>query len=380
VETRDAVVVGAGPSGLASAAELGRAGARCLVLERSERVGNSWTRHYARLRLHTARWLSGLPGYPIPRRYGRWVARDDFVRYLEEYANHHALEVRFGTTAKRVEPDGDRWRVVTGDADVVAPTVVIATGYNHTPDVPDWPGRDGFPGLLVHSSEYRDPLPYTGSRVLVVGPGNSGAEIALDLSRGGAAEVHLAVRTPPNIQRRDVAGFPLQLVGMLTLKLPPPTIDAISLRLQKLGFGDLEEYGLPLPRRGVYSRAMGEERIPLIDIGTIDAIKKGEVNVVPAVEGFDGPEVLIAGGRRLEVDAVVAATGYRRGLESLVGHLDVLDSKGLPRVRGGRTLSSAPGLHFVGYTNDLGGLLRRTAIEAREVGRAVRKQREVRSG
>lgn len=380
METRDAVVIGAGPSGLASAAEISLAGASCLVIERGEGVGTSWTRHYARLRLHTARWLSGLPGYPIPRRYGKWVARDDFVRYLGEYARHHSLEVRFGTTVERVESEDGRWRVVTDAGDVTAATVVIATGYNHSPDIPEWPGRDGFHGSLVHSSEYRDPGPYAGKRALVVGPGNSGAEIALDLCRGGAAEVHLAVRTPPNIQRRDVAGFPLQLIGMWTLRLPPATIDAISLRLQKLGFGDLEKYGLPAPRRGVYSRAMGEERIPLIDIGTIDAIKKGEINVVPAMEGFDGANVVLAGGRRLECDAVVVATGYRRGLESLVGDLGVLDGRGLPVVRGGRTSPSAPGMHFVGYTNDLGGLLRRTAIEAREVGRAVREARELRSG
>ena len=373
--SHDAVVIGAGPSGLASAAEIMRQGADCVVLERGDVVGNSWTRHYARLRLHTARSLSGLPGYRIPRQYGKWVARNDLVRYLEEYARHHSLNVRFGVTAERLEREDGRWKIATSAGAFAADTVVIASGYNHTPDVPDWPGREKFRGSLLHSSEYRDPKGYEGKRVLVVGAGNSGAEIALDLSRGGVREVWLAIRTPPNIQRRDLAGFPLQLVGIATLRLPPATVDALSLRLQKLGFGNLEKYGLPPPPRGVYSRAMGEERIPLIDIGTIEAIKRGEIKVVPALERLEETEVVLAGERRLEVDAVVAATGFRRGLEGLVGHLGVLSAKGVPMERGGRTCPGAPGLHFVGYTNDLGGLLRRSAIEAREVGRAVAKSR-----
>src|SRR3954464_7680592 len=123
-----AVVVGAGPGGLAAAAMLRRAGVDALVLERSDAVAASWRSHYDRLHLHTVRWLSHLPGYRIPRRFGRWVARADVVRYLEEYATHHGLDVRLETPATTVDRGGDGWLVRTPDGDISARAVVVATG------------------------------------------------------------------------------------------------------------------------------------------------------------------------------------------------------------------------------------------------------------
>src|SRR4051812_17857566 len=146
---RDAAVIGAGPGGLAAAAMLKQRGVDVLVIERADAVGASWRGHYDRLRLHTVRWLSHLPGYPIPRPNGRRVSRDGVVDYLERYARHHDLEIRFSTEVQRVEradDDGSAgWRLVTdaGD-DVEAEQVVVATGYNHTPLVPDFPGKDDF--------------------------------------------------------------------------------------------------------------------------------------------------------------------------------------------------------------------------------------------
>src|SRR5579875_374157 len=112
---------------------LRRAGVPTIVLDRADTVGSSWRKHYDRLHLHTVRWLSNLPGYRIPRRYGRWVSRDDVIRYLEEYAAHHHLDVRFGTEITRIERDGDEWLVRSSRGDVAARYVVMATGYNHTP-------------------------------------------------------------------------------------------------------------------------------------------------------------------------------------------------------------------------------------------------------
>src|SRR5918995_3043295 len=178
----DAIVIGGGAAGLAAAAMLKRRGLEPVVLERGPEVGWSWYGRYDRLHLHTVRWLSGLPGHRIPRRYGRWPSRERVCEYLRDYAERHGLDVRCGIEAERVERTADGWRVETTAGPLEAARVVVATGYNAQPVVPDWPGKDAFPGTLIHSSIYRNAEPFRGQEVLVVGAGNSAAEIAVDLA------------------------------------------------------------------------------------------------------------------------------------------------------------------------------------------------------
>lgn len=372
---RGAVVLGAGPGGLATAAELGRRGVDAVVVDRAEAVGASWRGHYDRLHLHTVRWLSGLPGLGMPRRYGSWVRRDDVVAYLEDYARHHRLDLRLGTSVSTVERDGDGWLVRTSDGDILADTVVVATGYNHTPLLPDWTGRDGFTGRLLHASTYRNGAAFSGQDVLVVGAGNSGAEIAVDLAEHGAARVRLAVRTPPHMLLREVGGMPTTLVSVLTRYVPSRLIDPVVGVLQRVTVGDLSAHGLTRPSKGVYHRVRSEGQIPILDVGLVGAVRAGQVQVVAAVEFFDGADVVLADGTRIQPDAVVAATGYRRGLEPLVGGLGVLRPDGSPAVHGARTVPHAQGLHFVGYTNPISGMFRELGIDARRIARAVARRR-----
>jgi putative flavoprotein involved in K+ transport len=369
-ERYEAVVIGAGPAGLSAAATLGAAGIETVVFERADAVGSSWRGHYDRLHLHTVRWLSGLPGLPIDRREGRWVSRDGVIRYLERYAEHHRLNIRPGIEVQGLERMGGRWRLQTNRGPVEAATVVVATGFNRDPYLPDWPGRDTFAGELVHSAHYRNPDPYRGRDVLVVGTGNSGAEIAVDLVEGGSRHVMLSVRTPPNIMRRDVAGLPSQAVGVLTRPLPVGLVDRLAAVMQRLTVGDLTPYGMPKPEAGLYTRVK-KDSIPILDVGLIPLLKKRRVEMVPAVEGFDGDDVLLAGGRRIRPDAVIAATGFLRGLESLVGHLGVVERSGRPAVYGDQAHPNAPNLYFVGFTNPLSGNLREVGIEARRIARTV---------
>ena len=231
----EVVVVGAGPGGLAVAAALKARGVEALVVDRTPRVGSSWRGHYDRLHLHTPRRWSGLPGYPIPRRFGRWVARDDVVRYLEEYAAHHRLTLRLGSGVTRVDrsgpgaPEGARWVVRLEDGAIVeARHVVIATGNSNTLDAPDWPGLDGFTGEVVLATDYRNGRPYAGRDVLVVGTGNTGTEIATDLAEHGATRVWLSVRTPPHIVPRTRLGWPAQGTGILVHRLPPRVVDRLG--------------------------------------------------------------------------------------------------------------------------------------------------------
>ncbi|WP_210635904.1 flavin-containing monooxygenase [Streptomyces sp. GESEQ-13] len=366
-------VVGGGPGGLSVAHALRARGVRAVVLERSERVGDSWRRRYDRLHLHTTRRRSALPGLPMPRRFGRWPSRDDVVRYLEKYAEHHRLEIVTGVEVSRIErsEDGAGWLLrATGGRELTGAAVVVATGFNHTPRVPDWPGRDTYTGELLHASQYRNPKPFAGRDVLVVGVGNTGAEIAVDLVEGGASRVRLAVRTPPHIVRRSTAGWPAQYSGILVRRLPVPLVDRISRLQARVAVPDLSEHGLPRPETGLYSRVL-EGAIPVQDVGLIDAVRAGSVEVVAAVKGFEEGEVLLADGERIAPDAVIAATGYERGLEGLVGHLGVLDERGRPVVHGARTPAGAPDLYFTGFTNPISGNLREMALDAQRIARAV---------
>jgi len=306
--------------------------------------------------------------------------------------------VRLGVEVRRIDrADGPGWRLDTSDGPLEAERVVVATGYNHTPSLQEWPGRDGFTGDLVHASRYRNAEPYRGRDVLVVGSGNTGAEIAVDLVEGGAARVRLAVRTPPNIVLREVKlvrapasrqqaggagvrnwGLPNQVAGVTLRRLPPHVVDRIVRTTQRLSVPNLEPHGLPRPERGVYTRIVEDDVIPIIDVGLIDAVKGGGVEIVGALLGFDGDDVVLAGHERIQPEAVIVATGYRRGLERLVGGLGLIDERGKPVVHGNVTHPDAPGLYFTGYTNPISGMFREIGIDARRIAAAVAERQSAR--
>ncbi|MFE3514670.1 flavin-containing monooxygenase [Streptomyces sp. NPDC059166] len=366
---RPVYVIGGGPGGLAAAAALRERGVRAVVLERSGQVGSSWRGHYDRLHLHTIRRWSALPGLAMPRRFGRWVSRDDMVRYLEKYAEHHELEVVTGVEVSRVDrtADGTGWQLsATGGRVLTGRAVVVATGFNHTPRLPALPGREDFTGELTHASRYRNPAPYAGKDVLVVGVGNTGAEIAVDLAEGGASRVRIAVRTVPHIVRRSTAGWPAQATAVLVRRLPVRLVDRAARLMCRISVPDLAEHGLPRPETGLYSRVR-EGAIPVQDVGLIDAVRRGRVVPVAAVASFDRDAVVLTDGTRITPDAVIAATGYERALEGLVGHLGVLDGRGRPVAHGARTPDGAPGLYFTGFTNPISGMLREIALDARRI-------------
>ena len=370
----DVVVCGAGAAGLAAGAALRRSGADVVILERSDRVAASWRKRYPALRLNTAGWMSTQPGFRATRRrYGEFPSRDQWIQYLEDYAAHHGLDIRHRTEVERVDRSDGVWEVQTSTGIIEAQAVVVATGHDHEPYLPDWPGRESFAGELIHASEYVEPTPYRGKDVLVVGPGVTGSEVAHHLLEGGAGRVRVAVRTPPHFYRRKLLGVPTQIIAAPLHHLPVRMADAMAWSTERLVFGDLAPYGLPRPPVGVATQLKELHQAPACDDGFVAAVKAGRISLVPAVEGFDGRDILLGDGTRAQADVVIAATGYRRGLAPLVGHLGVLDERGTPLASGGKQHPNAPGLYFTGYRTELSGQLRLMRFDARSIAKAVRR-------
>lgn len=267
---------------------------------------------------------------------------------LDRHAHEDGIELRLGTEVKRIDSNGNGWCLHTSTGPIDARQVVVATGYDHAPLIPDWPGHDSFAGEFLHASQYKNPTPYGGRRVLAVGPGCSGMEVAYDVATGGAAKVWLAARTPPNIMiRQGPVGLPGDIIVTPLYHLPIRIADAIARFGSRASVGDLSGYGLPAPIEGVFSRNARLGVAPaIVDKEVIKAIKARDIEIVAGVESLDTTGVLLADGSRVEPDAVICATGYQRGLEPLVGHLGVLDECGRPRVHGG---PAAEGLRFIGF-------------------------------
>ena len=371
---RGCVVIGAGPAGLGVAACLTRSGVDTVIVEKANAIAPSWRARYDGFRLNTSSWFSYLPGTRLPRSAGRWPSREALVGYYDSYARDHDLELRLGHAVERVERVENKWVLSTRRGTLQAMSVVIATGKYNIATIPDWPGRAEFRGRLLHSSEYINSAPFEARRVLVVGAGASAFEIATQLADGGAADVWLAIRTAPHIIHRDIGPLPSDLFAVLGRRLPVPLVDAAGRLIRRLSLGDLSGYGLPSPPDGIYSRVRRTGMIPTVDGPYLDAVKSGSVAVVAAVERLDGNRVQLAGGATVPAEVVIAATGYQRGLEPLVGHLGVLDREGRPVVHGARTAPDAPGVRFIGFTGPLSGNLRELRLDARRIARAVARE------
>lgn len=368
MEHIDTVVVGASAAGLSVAHCLAEAGVEHVVLEKEPHVGRAWRSHYERLHLHTTKGLSELPGLRWGDDVERYPPRLEVVRYLERYAETFGIAPRFEHAVTRIEREGERWRTTTSEGALSSKHVVIATGYTRTPHVPTWPGQDAYEGEVLHTSRYRNGDAWKGERVLVVGFGNSACEIAIDLCERGARP-SVAVRGGVNIVPRDVFGVPILGIGISTAWMPAKLADAVGWPLNRLLIGDLTRYGLRRLPYGPITQIREHGRIPLLDIGTVDRIKRGDLAVRPNVERFTERGVVFEDGREEEFAAVILGTGYRPALADFLAVAgEVCDERGVPRRSGHETL---PGLFFCGFYVSPTGMLREIAIEARRIAAAI---------
>jgi putative flavoprotein involved in K+ transport len=342
-----------------------------VVLEEDEQLGGTWARRYERLHLHTVRGFSGLAHYPIPRHYPKYLSREEFISYLGEYARHFDLRVITGCPVRKIRPASvppNSWSATTAGGEWRARVVVIATGQYRFPLLPKWDGRAAYRGMLVHSSRYATPAPYVGKRVLVVGAGNSGTEIATDLAENGAAFVAISIRTPPPIVPRDPFGMPVQRTGILLSFLPAAISDRLGRLTARIVLGDLTRYGLRPPKWFPFSA----KRVPVIDVGFVKSLKQGLVQIRPALDRLNATGAVFDDGSSESFDAIIAATGFSTGLNELLETTDVLDDSEEPIAPSGQP-TKRPGLYFMGYIHSLRGNLFEANRTSRKLARNLQR-------
>ena len=352
----DALVIGAGPAGLATSRALSRRGVAHRVLERGDVAGYVWANLYDSLTLHTGRHMSHLPGRRFKAGTPLFPPRAAFVEYLQDYARAFGVPVETNVEVTRLARDGADWVANTTGGDIRARTVVLATGIVSNPRQPELPGAGAFRGTLLHSSSYRRPGPFAGQRVLVIGVGNSGGEIASELARHGA-HVTVAVRSGANVVPREIAGIPVQYLSFLLRKLPRAAQERVAGWVQRMGD---RRRGPPVLPRPAYSAL---DAIPLIGFNLVDAIREGLIAVRPGIAHIAATGVQFTDGREEPFDAIIAATGFRAAVQPL-GDLVQLDDRGFGH-RTGRVVSTdQPNLFYVGHNYDSTGGLKNIARDA----------------
>lgn len=370
-EQSGVIVIGAGLSGLAAARALSVRNIPVTILDAGERVADPWRARHPQLRLNVHRHFASLPGLPMTRRDGVFVRRDTVVDYLERYANGLHVPIHLGAEVTGIERTGAGWRVTTPDRDYACAHVVIATGRTRVPHIPDWPGRERFTGEILHAAELGDVARFNGKDVLVVGAGNSGSDALNHLARHAPTQVWISVRHGPAVVPTRVFGFPLHRLARVFAALPAAVLDPAFRLTQRLFLGNLERFGLRSHPDGGGTRLLRDGIAFAIDDGFVAALRQERFRVVGEVSGFDGDRVLLSGGDWFRPDVVICATGYRTGLEPLVGALGVLDANGQPSKPMGEADPANPGLWFTGFRAVFTGYFDAARVAADRIADAI---------
>ncbi|CDY53200.1 BnaAnng12250D [Brassica napus] len=356
------VIVGAGPSGLAVAAGLKREGVPFIILERANCIASLWqNRTYDRLKLHLPKQFCQLPNFPFPEDYPEYPTKFQFIQYLEDYATHFDINPKYNETVQSAKYDETfgLWRVKTVsksgplgscEFEYICRTLVVATGENAEKVVPDFEGLEDFGGDVLHAGDYKSGGRYQGKKVLVVGCGNSGMEVSLDLYNHGA-NPSMVVRSSVHVLPREILGKSTFELGVTMMKWMPVWLaDKTLLFLARIALGDTDKYGLKRPKIGPLELKNLEGKTPVLDIGALPKIRSGKIKIVPGIIKFGRGKVELVDGRVLEIDSVILATGYRSNVPSWLKDNDFFSDDGIPKNPFPNGWKGEAGLYAVGFT------------------------------
>ncbi|XP_077227994.1 putative indole-3-pyruvate monooxygenase YUCCA5 [Tasmannia lanceolata] len=357
------IIVGAGPSGLAVGACLKEQGVPFIILEKANCIASLWqNRTYDRLKLHLPKKFCQLPKLPFPENFPEYPTKNQFIEYLESYARHFDINPIFNEcvlSAKYDETCG-LWTVKSGsteggwksggEVEYICRWLVVATGENAESVVPEIEGLGEFRGQIKHACDYKSGEDYRGKKVLVVGCGNSGMELCLDLCNHNAIPT-MVVRNSIHVLPREIFGKSTFETAVFLMKwLPLWLVDKLMLILARLVLGNIENYGLKRPPIGPLELKNNHGKTPVLDIGALEKIKSGEIKIVPGIKRFLPGRVELVDGEKLEVDSVVLATGYRSNVPSWLQESDFFSKNGFPKEPFPNGWKGKTGLYAVGFT------------------------------
>ncbi|WZY74706.1 hypothetical protein YC2023_021090 [Brassica napus] len=290
------IIVGAGPSGLSVAACLSNRGVPSVILERTDCLASLWQkRTYDRLKLHLPKHFCELPLMKFPKNFPRYPSKQQFISYIESYAARFNIKPVFNQPVEKAEFDvvSCLWKVKTQDAVYTSKWLVVATGENAEPVVPDIPGLKNFTGPVVHTSAYKSGSEFANRKVLVVGCGNSGMEVCLDLCRYNALP-HMVVRNP--------------------------LVDNFLLLLANSYLGNTDRLGLRRPKTGPIELKNATGKTPVLDVGAISLIQSGQIRVRHAVKELTKKGAKFVDGQEMEFESIILATGYKSNVPDWLKH------------------------------------------------------------
>ncbi|CAA7048231.1 unnamed protein product [Microthlaspi erraticum] len=331
------VIVGAGPAGLATSVCLNQHSIPNVILEREDIYASLWKkRAYDRLKLHLAKSFCQLPFMPHGPDVPTFMPKDLFIDYLDAYVTRFNINPRYNRTVKfsTFDVSTNKWRVeaentATGETEVYwSEFLVVATGENGDGNIPAVKGIDTFPGEIVHSSHYKSGHDFTGKNVLVVGGGNSGMEISFDLCNY-EANTTILLRSPRHVLTKEAVHW-----GMSMLKYVPVTmVDALMKIMTAYSYGDLTKYGLSRPKQGPFASKLYTGKAPVIDVGTVQKICDGEIQVINGgIRSIQGKTLTFENGSKRDFDAIVFATGYKSSVCNWLKNYEyVMKKDGFPK-------------------------------------------------
>ncbi|CAI9771708.1 unnamed protein product [Fraxinus pennsylvanica] len=347
------IIVGAGPSGLAVAACLKENGVPSLILERTDCIASLWQqKSYNRLKLHLPKQFCELPFLKFPENFPKYPTKHQFISYMESYAKHFSIQPNFNQVVQRAEFDlvSGFWRVQTQDFQYFSRWLIVASGENAEPVIPKILGIEKFQGPVMHTSVYKSGSGFKNLRVLVVGCGNSGMEVSLDLCRHKAIP-HMVVRNSVHILPRETFGISTFAIAMALLKwLPLKLVDKFLLLLANFTLGNTDKLGLRRPKTGPIELKNATGKTPVLDVGALSQIKFGKIKVMEGVKEITKNGAKFMDGQEKEFDSIILATGYKSNVPSWLKGTDFFTRDGMPKTPFPNGWKGENGLYTVGFT------------------------------